>query len=96
MKLKNYYKVLGVKRTASTAEIRKRFKELAKLYHPDRNRESKVLQVKFAEVCEAYKVLGNLDKRLEYSQKLHANKINQQLIALKDYEYRKKNNIKLS
>jgi len=38
-------------------------------------------------------VLGNLDKRLEYSQYLHGNKLNQQIIAMKDYEIRKERKI---
>ena len=94
MKFKNYYKILGVKRTASSADIKKRFKDLAQIYHPDKN-PSERANVIFKEIMEAYKVLGNLDNRLEYSQVLHGNKLNQQIIAMKDYEIRKERGVKL-
>jgi curved DNA-binding protein len=92
MKFKNYYKILGVKRTASSADIKKRFKDLAQIYHPDKNSSEKAMII-FKEIMEAYNVLGNLDKRLEYSQYLHGNKLNQQIIAMKDYEIRKERKI---
>lgn len=93
MKFKNYYKILGVKRTASSNDIKKRFKELAQIYHPDKNKSKEATDI-FKELLEAYSVLGNLDKRLEYSQYLHANKLNQQIIAMKDYEIRKERGIR--
>lgn len=70
MKFKNYYKILGVKRTASSLEIKKRFKELAIKYHPDRNSNENSHLI-FKEIHEAYSILSDLDKRLEYSQHLN-------------------------
>lgn len=64
--IKDYYKILGLPRTASSKEIHKRYKELAKLYHPDLNRDPKALE-KFLEINEAFRVLGDLENRLDYS-----------------------------
>ena len=48
---KNYYKILGVKRDASEKEIKKAFREKAKLYHPDKN-DSPDAEQKFRELAE--------------------------------------------
>lgn len=66
MKLKNYYKILGVKRTASADDIKKAFYELARKFHPDKNENADSID-KFNEINEAYRILGNLDERLKYS-----------------------------
>lgn len=96
MKFKNYYKILGVKRTASTAQIRDRYKKLVKVLHPDKHNGNPTFIRKFQEIKEAYEVLGNLDKRLEYSQLLHSTTMVQSIVALRDYQYRKENRIKIS
>lgn len=70
MAFKNYYKILGVKRTASSLEIKKRYKELAIKYHPDINSHPKANQL-FQEIHEAYQNLSDLDKRLEYTEKMN-------------------------
>ncbi|MCP9260238.1 Chaperone protein DnaJ [Dirofilaria immitis] len=62
---KDYYDVLGVKRDASTAQIKKAFRNLALKYHPDRNSEPGA-QEKFREIAEAYEVLADEQKRQEY------------------------------
>ncbi len=67
MKLKNYYKILGVDRSASSKEIKDAFQLLAKKYHPDMKPNDAESLSKFKEVLEAYKILGNLDNRLHYS-----------------------------
>ncbi len=58
---KNYYKVLDVPKTASQAEIKKAYRKMAQLYHPDRVDASQLeeTQKKMAEINEAYEVLGN-------------------------------------
>ncbi len=66
MKNKDYYKVLGVAKTASSDEIRKAYLRLVRIYHPDRNNNKDAVS-KFNEISEAYKILGNLDNRLKYS-----------------------------
>lgn len=63
---KDYYKILNVPRTASQKEIKKAYYELAKKYHPDTNKGNTETQQKFAEVAEAYEVLGDDSKRQQY------------------------------
>ena len=63
---KDYYKILGVDKTASQDEIKKAFRKLSVKYHPDRNDGSKEAEAKFKEVAEAYEVLGDETKRKEY------------------------------
>ena len=67
MSKKDYYKILGIKRTASAADIKRVYLELIKQYHPDINPEDKHILKKFQEITEAYHVLGDLDRRLKYS-----------------------------
>jgi len=68
--IKDYYKILGVSRTASSEEIKKHYHELAKKFHPDLNPNDDLSRKHFLEISEAYSVLGDLDKRLEYSMKM--------------------------
>ena len=63
MEYKDYYKVLGVDKKASSQEIKKAYRKLAKKYHPDLNKGDEKSQEKFKEINEAYEVLGNEDKR---------------------------------
>jgi DnaJ-class molecular chaperone len=65
---KNYYKTLGVEKNASFAEIKKRYRELAKKHHPDVNKGSKKSENNFKIISAAYDVLSNKKKRLEYDQ----------------------------
>ncbi len=65
---KNYYKILGVSRDASAATIKKRYRKLAKVHHPDANAGSKKSEDKFKIVSEAYGVLGNAAKRRAYDR----------------------------
>ncbi len=67
MNYKDYYKILGVPKTAEKADIRKAYKNLAKTYHPDVNKAPDA-EKKFKEVQEAYEVLGDEEKRKEYDQ----------------------------
>jgi curved DNA-binding protein len=65
---KDYYKILGVDKKASTEEIRKAFRKLAVKYHPDKNPNDKTAEDKFKEVSEANDVLSNPDKRKRYDE----------------------------
>ncbi len=63
---KNYYEILGVSEKASSGEIRKAFRRLAKKYHPDVNPGDKAAEGRFKEVNEAHEVLGDEKKRAQY------------------------------
>ena len=65
---KDYYAVLGVRKSASTDEIKKKFRQLALKYHPDRNQGNKAAEAKFKELGEAYDVLSDEDKRDRYNR----------------------------
>lgn len=66
MVLKDYYKVLGVKPSASLAEIKKNYRRLAMKYHPDKNQGNSLAGIVFGEIAEAYSILSNPDKRRQY------------------------------
>jgi curved DNA-binding protein len=68
MDYKDYYKILGVERKASEAEIRKAYRKLAMQYHPDRNPEDKQAEERFKEINEAYQVLSDPQKRAHYDR----------------------------
>lgn len=65
---KDYYKDLGVGKTATLAEIKKAYRTLAKKYHPDRTKGNKAAEEKFKEINEANEVLRDQDKRKKYDQ----------------------------
>lgn len=68
MEYKDYYKVLGVGRSATQDEIKKAFRKLAVKYHPDKNPGDKAAEEKFKEITEAYEVLGKEDSRKKYDE----------------------------
>lgn len=65
---RDYYEVLGIQKTATDAEVKKAYRQLAKKYHPDLNPDNKEAEVKFKEVNEAYEVLSDKDKRERYDR----------------------------
>ena len=65
---KNYYDVLGVNRNASSKDIKKAYRKLARQYHPDVNPGDKASEDRFKEINEAYEVLNDEDKRAQYDR----------------------------
>ncbi len=66
MEFKDYYKILGVEKTATKEEISKAFRKLAVKYHPDKNPNNKAAEEKFKEITEAHEVLADPEKRKKY------------------------------
>ena len=64
----DYYKLLGVGRNATEAEIKKTYRKLAMQYHPDRNPGDKSAEEKFKKINEAYAVLGDKEKRAQFDR----------------------------
>lgn len=62
MEYKDYYKILGVDKNATDAEIKKEYRKLAKKYHPDVNQNNEAASNKFKEINEAYEVLSDKEK----------------------------------
>ncbi len=65
MEYKDYYKILGIDKTASAEDIKKQYRRLAKKYHPDVSKEPNA-EEKFKEAKEAYEVLSDPEKRQSY------------------------------
>lgn len=65
---KDYYKILGVEKSASKEEINKAYKKLARKYHPDLNQGDKKAEERFKEINEAHEVLKDAEKRKMYDQ----------------------------
>ncbi len=65
---KDFYKVLGVSKTAEADEIKKAYRKLARQYHPDSNGGDAKAEARFKEISEAYDVLGDAKKRKEYDE----------------------------
>src|SRR6266481_1173026 len=65
---KDYYEILGVKKSASAEDIRKAFRKLARKYHPDVNTGDKSAEEKFKALSEANEVLSDPKKRKIYDQ----------------------------
>ena len=63
---KDYYATLGVPKGAAQDDIRKAFRKLARLHHPDVAKDKKTAEAKFKEINEAYDVLGDPEKRQRY------------------------------
>src|SRR6202022_2386571 len=68
VEFKDYYKVLNVPREASSEDIKKAFRKLARQYHPDVAKDKKGAEEKFKEINEAYEVLGDPDSRRKYDE----------------------------
>ena len=65
MNNKDFYKILGVNKNASSDDIKKAYRNLSKKYHPDINKSDEAIQ-KYKDVQEAYETLSNEEKRKTY------------------------------
>jgi curved DNA-binding protein len=68
VKFRDYYETLGVDRTAPANEIKKSFRKLARLYHPDVAKNKVTGEARFKEINEAYEVLSDPEKRRRYDE----------------------------
>jgi curved DNA-binding protein len=68
MEYKDYYKILGIERNSSAADIKRKYRKLALELHPDKNPGDKKAENRFKEINEAYEVLGDAEKRAKYDQ----------------------------
>ncbi len=64
----NPYSVLGVQKSADDKAIKSAFRKLAMKYHPDQNADNKNAQAKFAEINQAYEIIGDKEKRAQYDR----------------------------
>lgn len=64
---RDFYKILGVERSATTSQIKKSYRKLAVKYHPDKNPDDEDAIVKFHDINEAYEVLQDEEKREIYN-----------------------------
>ena len=65
---KDFYKILGVSKEVSDAELKKVYRKLAREFHPDSNQGNPKAEARFKEISEAYSVLSDKDQRAEYDQ----------------------------
>ncbi|MXR44470.1 DnaJ C-terminal domain-containing protein [Mesomycoplasma hyopneumoniae] len=77
MAKQDFYKILGVEKSASLTEIKKAYRNLVNIYHPDKNtkksaEEQKQAEAKFKEIQEAYEILSDETKRKQYDKFGHA------------------------
>lgn len=68
MEYKDYYRILGVERSADAKTIKRAYRKLAVQFHPDKNPGDHAAEERFKEINEAYEVLGDASKRVKYDQ----------------------------
>jgi len=68
MAKRDFYEILGVSKSATAEEIKKAYRKVAIQYHPDKNQGNKESEEKFKEAAEAYEVLSNPDKKVQYDR----------------------------
>jgi len=81
MAKKDYYEVLGVTKSATQEEIKKAFRNLAKIHHPDKGGDENI----FKEISEAYEILSDNDKKIKYDKFGHTSQPNENYDPMGDF-----------
>ena len=68
MSRSNYYTILGVERSASSTELRRAFRRLARKYHPEINPGDRFAELRYRSICEAFDVLTDPGERASYDR----------------------------
>lgn len=76
--MKDYYYILGVKKTATTEEVKKAYRKLSLKFHPDKNEGDEFFTERFKEIQEAYETLVDSSKRQTYDEKRNSSSSNRQ------------------
>jgi molecular chaperone DnaJ len=92
--MRDYYRILGVRRDASASDIKKAYRKLAKKYHPDTNGNRTDIKKKFQEVTEAYRVLSDAKTRATYDEWGHEGFVSYMKKAAKSYTHYENQNHK--
>lgn len=84
--MKNYYQVLGIDKGANQEEIKRAFRRMASLYHPDHNpQDPKEAEEKFKEINQAYEVLSDEAKRRQYDRLIHQRRSQRREVPMEDF-----------
>ena len=65
---KDYYKILEIERNSTENDIKKSYRRLSKQYHPDVNPDNKEAEEKFKDIAEAYSILSDKEKKVNYDR----------------------------
>ncbi len=89
MSEKNYYQILGLSRLATADQIKKRYRQLARIYHPDVQADKEASSKQFIEISNAYRTLSDPDKRMIYDASLDREFLNYQSQVQSAYRKKK-------
>lgn len=79
-----YYDVLGCSRTSTYDEIKKAYKKMALIYHPDKNVHSRIDYEKFLQIEEAWRILSDVDAKKKYDAECRQTKLESENILIHD------------
>ena len=84
--MKNYYQLLGIEPSAGQEEIKRAFRKMASLYHPDHNpKDAEKAEEKFKAINEAYEVLGDEGKRRQYDRLIRPRRAGSREVIMEDF-----------
>jgi DnaJ-class molecular chaperone len=83
--MKDFYQILGIDRVSGQEEIKRAFRRMASLYHPDHNPQSlKEAEEKFKEINQAYEVLSDEARRRQYDRLIHQRRPRSREVTMED------------